>query len=240
MKKIALIAFIMLPALCWGQDFIIPKKGNMITAYNLGKRGEYVTYMKDSTHTGSVYSVALSDIFYLSVKENYAVDTRNYPAVADEDAVYDVLQRGKCLYVPTDSKSPVGRAAQMVCKDMLQRWGYWTVVDTPQQAHFYLIFNYDDKGKGRKKYNAYIRLYSKAAYNSEQSAFESKHIAVMTQPTSENLVENAQVAMDMMEKIMDEIVTEAGNEKSVLNRGTEFYVPANRNALEWFTYKVSR
>ena len=236
MKKIALIALIMLPALCWGQDFIIPHDGNLINAYNINKRGEYVTYMRDTTHVGNVERIAMSDIFYLSVKENYAVDTSNYPAVADEDAVYDVLQRGKCVYVPTDSRNPFARAAQMVCKDMLQRWGYWTVVDTPRQAHFFLIFNFVNRGKDR----AYIRLYSKAAYNSEQSAFESKHIAVMTQPTSENLVDNAQVAMDMMEKIMDEIVTEAGNEKSVLNRGTEFYVPANRNALEWFTYKVSK
>jgi len=51
-----------------------------------------------------------------------------------------LLQKGNCVYIPTDSKKDYERAGQEVFNNRTAEIGYWKVVDKPEQAHFVMIY----------------------------------------------------------------------------------------------------
>lgn len=95
--------------------------------------------------------IKMSDIDSISevVPENDAADISSsqlisqdcispFPIIDESDIHGSYIAEGNCVYIPVDSPREYERAGQIKLKECMKEWGYWTVVDAPDQAHFVL------------------------------------------------------------------------------------------------------
>ena len=143
------------------QDLIIPKQGDPITAYNVEVSGNFVFYTTEAKEDapiqriakGNVLMVRRQDGSVLNMTENVSAETESqpeesqFPEIKEEDIHGNLIAKGNCVYIPTDSPLDYEKAGQEQLKENMKAWGYWTVVDKPEQAHFVLQFTTQTSGE---------------------------------------------------------------------------------------------
>lgn len=140
------------------QDLIVPKQGNPITAYNLEVSDNYYFYTTEASEDAAISRIAKDSVLVVrradgSVLQSTSMETKkvletstepeeisNYPEIKDEDIHGNIITKGNCVFIPTDSHHEAERAGQVQLKKRVKEWGYWTVVDKPEQAHFILQY----------------------------------------------------------------------------------------------------
>ena len=157
MRK-ALILLLLVPTILLAQDLIIPKQGNPISAYEVAIGDTYVFYQISLDTTAQTMRIAKDDILMIRKADGTALNlTESASAVAAQPAeevvqeerfpIVDIenyhgflLQKGNCVYIPTDSPYDYERAGQEELKRLMEKEGIWQVVDKLEQAHFVLIY----------------------------------------------------------------------------------------------------
>ena len=147
------------------QDLIVPKHGNPIIAYNLEMSDKYYFYTTDASEDATINRIAKDSVLVVrrsdgSVLQSTSMETKkvletstepeeisNYPEIKDEDIHGSIITKGNCVFIPTDSHLEAEQAGQVQLKKRVKEWGYWTVVDKPEQAHFILQYWLNAKGK---------------------------------------------------------------------------------------------
>ena len=64
--------------------------------------------------------------------------TSPFPIIDESDIHGSYIAEGNCVYIPVDSPREYERAGQIKLRECMKEWGYWTVVNAPEQAHFVL------------------------------------------------------------------------------------------------------
>lgn len=158
MNRFLFSCVLLLSGQIFAQDVILPKQGNPITAYELVVSDAYIFYQTSLDSTAQTARIAKDDILMIRKADGSVIDlTKSTSAVATQPETEVVqedrfpivnidnyhgylLQKGNCVYIPTDSPYDYERAGQEKLKELVQKDGYWQVVDTEEQAHFVLMF----------------------------------------------------------------------------------------------------
>lgn len=133
------------------QDLIIPKQGSPITAYNLDVSDTYYFYTLDENVESAIFRISKDSVLMVRKadgtvlsKENTATNAasikKTYPIIKDEDIHGSLIAEGNKVFIPTNSSLTYEKAGQEEFKQLLEKWGYWTVVEDLEQAHFVLQF----------------------------------------------------------------------------------------------------
>ena len=158
MNRFLFLCVLLLSGQIFAQDIILPKQGDPITAYELVVSDTYIFYQTSVDSTSQTMRMAKDDILMirkadgtvLNLTEStsavaaqpteVAVQEDRFPIVDIENYHGFLLQKGNCVYIPTDSPYDYERAGQEKLKELIQNDGYWQVVDKLEQAHFVLMF----------------------------------------------------------------------------------------------------
>ena len=161
------------------QDLIVPKSGAPITAYNVDASGTFVYYNASADANGQLMRIAKDSVLMVRMADGTVLElgaaapaqtapatpakpTTNYPEIAEEDIHGSLIAKGNKVFIPTNSTNEAERIGQERLKERVQIWGYWTVVDKPEQAHFILQYVLTSAGhdfahlliRPRKYYNS--------------------------------------------------------------------------------------
>jgi hypothetical protein len=134
------------------QDVILPKRGNPITAYNLGVGETYYFYTLDENDESTVLRIAKDSVLMVRKADGSVLTNENvsksaasskktdFPIIKDEDIHGSLIAEGNKVFIPTNSSLEYEQAGQKELKRLVEEWGYWTVVEDLEQAHFVLQF----------------------------------------------------------------------------------------------------
>jgi len=140
------------------QDLIVPKKGNPITAYNIDAGGNFIYYTAESDANAALQRIAKDSVLMVrkadgTVMDFAAASTNSqsvpatvekpkieYPVINETDIHGSLIAQGNKVFIPTNGYNECERAGQEQIKKLVSEWDYWTVVDSPEQAHFVLQF----------------------------------------------------------------------------------------------------
>lgn len=134
------------------QDVIIPKQGNPITVYNLEVTSNFYIYTLDENSESTMLRIAKDSVLMVRKADGSVLSTEkaatnvssnkntDYPIIKDEDIHGSLIAKGNKVFIPTDSPLSYERAGQKELKKLVEKWGYWTVVEDVEQAHFVLQF----------------------------------------------------------------------------------------------------
>ena len=152
-KSICTIIIIFCTALTFqmqAQDIILPKQGDPISAYNLEISNNYYFYTLDENAESPVLRIAKDSVLMIRKADGSVLSgdktvsskktNTNYPIIKDEDIHGSLIAEGNKVFIPTNSDLPYERAGQERLKEQVEEWGYWTVVNDLEQAHFVLQF----------------------------------------------------------------------------------------------------
>ncbi len=142
------------------QDLIVPKSGDPISAYNLEQSEDYLFYTLNIDSDSPILRIAKNDVLMVrkadgsvlsidnqkTAKINDAEQEELFPIIDESTIQGSLIAQGNCVYIPTDSPSDYEQAGQQQVKEMVKKWGYWTVVNKPEQAHFILQFTTQTAG----------------------------------------------------------------------------------------------
>lgn len=145
------------------QDLIIPKQGNPITAYNVEAGAKFFFYTTEPSEDSPTLKIAKDSVLMVRKVDGSVLAPSpevsaaapapkntpaqsNFPEIKEEDIHGSLIAKGNCVYIPTDGQNESEQVAQMRLKEKIQEWGYWTVVDKPEQAHFILHFIIRSRG----------------------------------------------------------------------------------------------
>jgi hypothetical protein len=138
------------------QDLIVPKSGSPITVYNVDASKMFIYYTVDDDANAPMKRIARDSVLMVRRADGTAMDlespfvptkpTTNYPVIEEADIHGNLIAKGNRVYIPTDSKNGCERSGQEFLKQKMQEWGYWTVADKLEQAHFVLQYTIDSKG----------------------------------------------------------------------------------------------
>ena len=232
---IILLAFFIIQSSA--QDLIIPKKGNPITAYNIDVSSKYIFYQSEASEKSPILRIAIDDVLMVrkddgtvlemkdrsnDVKENTEMQNNNgipantssFPVIREVDIHGNLIAKGNCVYVPTDSPYDYERAGQEKLKEIMKEWNYWTVVDKPSQAHFILQFTTQTKGKDisfiivrpRKYYASHPLLIYKWSTGKWTNASNSVGITMNWAHSNEDVSDNIRIASLMALHLKDMIL----------------------------------
>lgn len=161
------------------QDLIVPKSGSPITAYNVDASGTFIYYNASADASGQLLRIAKDSVLMVRKADGTVMDlgtttapaiaqapaptkpASNYPEIAEEDIHGSLIAKGNKVFIPTNSSNDAERAGQEYIKEKVQNWGYWVVVDKPEQAHFVLQYIVESRGVDR----AYLLIRLREYYN---------------------------------------------------------------------------
>jgi len=188
MKKLPLL-ILLISAAVQAQDLIIPKQGDPITAYELNISDTYLFYSESIDADAPIRKIAKENVAVVRKADGSLINmSETTPATPvaevteqpDRFPIVDLsqyhgylLQKGNCVYIPTDSEIDYERAGQVEFKRLMKERGYWQVVDKLEQAHFVALFYVDLTGydfarvyfRTRAKYEAYPHIMKATTYN---------------------------------------------------------------------------
>lgn len=167
MKRLLIILMIQLgiTTSLMGQDIIVTNDGNTIKTYNT-EIGNTVTYYQlEQSTDASILKISNSEILIIKFQDGTRVDpnakeivdnttlatkTENtatmFPNIDLDNYHGFLLAKGNCVYLTTTNDTEYERAFIEGAKDVIKHYGYWTVVDSPEQAHFILQYDVQTKG----------------------------------------------------------------------------------------------
>lgn len=164
MKKLILfIAILFLHQLCYSQNLIQFKDGRTIWANSTLTTDSYieVSFSSDSRH-----QYLLKDIVLIEYLENGLVyyDSTYLKIINPKSITKPIYQQGNNVYIPFSSTYVAQRCGSIRLRELIEKSGYWNVVNSPLEAHFILKYIFDDTGKdhayfvieSRDKENVYI------------------------------------------------------------------------------------
>lgn len=140
------------------QDVILPKKGNPITAYNVDAGGNFIYYTAEEDANAALLRIAKDSVLMVRKADGTILDFAaipvaqqtapeavekpkiDYPVIDEADIHGSLIAQGNKVFIPTNSYNESERAGQEKIKELISEWDYWTVVDSPEQAHFVLQF----------------------------------------------------------------------------------------------------
>lgn len=181
MKKILISLFCACSSTIFAQDIIVTNSGESLKVKELDlSPAEYVYYQLADSNPSSVQKLKKSDILIIRLADGKKIDpntsTSTAPVPVDKEAVLQnetrfpnidltdfhglLLAKGNCVYVTSNSDIEYEKAAVERIKSNMKNIGYWTVVDTPEQAHFVLQYGICTKGQDR----AFVYLRTRNSY----------------------------------------------------------------------------
>ena len=133
------------------QDLIIPKQGSPITAYNLDGSNTFYFYTLDENAESTIFRISKDSVLMVrkadgtvlsneNTATNVASNKKTYPIIKDEDIYGILIAEGNKVFIPTNSSLTYEKAGQEELKQLVEKWGYWIVVEDVEQAHFVLQF----------------------------------------------------------------------------------------------------
>jgi len=161
MRYTLLLLLSLLSVAVLAQDKIVTHHDEVINGFVVEISETSVFYSKDSTQE-NLKRIAKEDILMILKADGTVINLAEaVPATPvakvteqpDRFPIVDLsqyhgylLQKGNCVYIPTDSKIDYERAGQEEYKNLMDKQGYWKVVDKPEQAHFVAMFIVETKG----------------------------------------------------------------------------------------------
>ncbi len=164
MKRSLVIAAWMLGTLgAQAQDLIIAKQGDPVKAWNLEVSDKYVFYSTEPGENAPIVRMAKENILMIRKADGSAMNftgeqtgatttaapsaTPDAPIIDEGNIHGNLIAEGNCVYIPTDSPLAYEQAGQQRVKEYMKQWGYWKVVEKPEQAHFVLQFTTQISGE---------------------------------------------------------------------------------------------
>lgn len=229
MNRFLFSCVLLLSGQIFAQDVILPKQGNPITAYELVVSDAYVFYQTSLDSTAQTARIAKDDILMIrkadgivlnlteSTSANAVQPTKEtvqedrFPIVNIDNYHGYLLQKGNCVYIPTDSPYDFERAGQEELKRLMEEAGIWQVVDKLEQAHFVLIYNTCLSGQDysqavlrtRGEYQNYKTVFSSWLVTSDVGT----DICIFGANTDETISTNKKVAAVLTEAIAKRMIS---------------------------------
>ncbi|MBO4264008.1 MAG: hypothetical protein J5871_04950 [Bacteroidales bacterium] len=148
MKKLLITLVLLFPALMLGaQDLIVPVQGDPISGYVIEEGENYYFYTKEKRDDAPILKIAKDKVLLIRYDNVNTLSAASFADIAEEDIHGMIIARGNCVYIPCDSSLEYEKAGQETVKEIISRWGLWTVVDKPEQAHFVLQYTTQTRGK---------------------------------------------------------------------------------------------
>lgn len=236
MKKFLSFSFLLFFATTtFAQDLIVPKEGNPINAFNVEESESYLYYTKGNDASSQILRIAKSDVLMVrrangsvmsldNQKENIVDGTEqqaDFPIINENDIHGLLIAEGNCVYIPTDSPYDYEQAGQQKVKEMVKNWGYWTVVNKPEQAHFVLQFTTQTSGndfsiliiRPRKYYAAFPKVKRDGFWGVWKEGKKNIGVTVNFMKANEDPAENVKNAVVMVEH-MKKLITKTEDEES--------------------------
>jgi len=148
MKKVLLL--IPICFLCvlktYSQDVIILSTGEEVKAIIKEVNDTHVNYQRFESKNGALYKKSLKDIIEIKYEDGH-VDTFNSNIILlGNESLKDIAtltKKGNKVFV--EILNDASRAGERYFIDALKEWGYWTVVENENEAHFIIEFNIGKK-----------------------------------------------------------------------------------------------
>ncbi len=250
--KIILLLFCFSPFSMFAQDLIVPKQGDPITAYNVETSAKFYFYTTIPDANAPIFRIAKDSVLVVRFADGRSVtapseqtevsvpssqiqeDVKQYPIINEEDIHGCLIEKGNCVYIPTDALLSFDKAGQEKVKELVSEWGYWTVVDKPEQAHFILHYTLQTGGsdyaflliRPRKYYRVKTNLFeSRSGWDGK---WDSKKIGVAISGTAcnEDLEQNKKTATTLVER-MKIIILNPKNKNSKQMKNLSKYLDAD-------------
>lgn len=256
--KIILVLFCFSPLSMFAQDLIVPKQGDPITAYNVETSAKFYFYTTTPDADAPIFRIAKDSVLVVRYADGRSEsapsgqtdvspatspaqqEVSQFPIIKEEDIHGCIIEKGNCVYIPTDSPYPFEKAGQEKVKEIVSEWGYWTVVDKPEQAHFILQYIFTSTGRDQSHLMVRPRKYYRAApilvwnYGSGWSA--KTGIWLANEKSSEDLNHNVSNAITYTSRLKTMIFdTESYNAKQF--RKYKRYFNADYNKENWLFLK---
>lgn len=159
-----LAAILMATLRLTAQDLIIPRQGAPITAYNVDASKTFIYYTITNDTNAKLLRIPKDSVLMVRKADGTAVeinisqpikqanknpqkDSNNYPIIDEASIHGNLIAKGNRVFIPTDSQTEAELAGQIQFREKVREWGYWTVVDSPEQGHFVLQYILDSEGK---------------------------------------------------------------------------------------------
>ena len=233
------------------QDLIVGKQGDPVKAWNVEISEKYVFYTTEPDESAQIQRMAKEDIIVIRRADGTAESftstnattpatvttakaaTPDAPEIDEKDIHGCLIAEGNCVFIPTDSPLGYEKAGQKRLKEYVQRWGYWKVVDKPEQAHFVLQFTTQISGEDlsfiiirpRKYYKAHPTLIRSGWSGAWTNAKGEVGVTANWMKSNEDVGDNT-IKAEMMAEHLKRMLTEPDNKD-----GKRFF-KYHRKALE--------
>lgn len=257
--KIILVLFCFSTFSMYAQDLIVPKQGNPITAYNVESSAKFYFYTTTPDADAPIFRIAKDSVLVVRYADGRSEtapseqtevsapsspsqeDVKQYPIIKEEDIHGCLIEKGNCVYIPTDGPYPFEKAGQEKVKEIVSEWGYWTVVDKPEQAHFILQYIFTSSGRDLSwlmiRPRKYYRAASTLVWSNWSGCWTAKSgIILANEYSSEDLNHNVSNAITLTSRLKTMIFdTESYNAKQF--RKYKRYFNADYNKENWLYLK---
>ena len=201
------------------QDLIVPKKGNPTTVYNVDAGGTFIYYTLEQDANSALSRIAKDSVLMIRRADGSVMDFTatqpiafapatpatvekpkvDYPVIDEADIHGYYFAKGNKVFIPVDSPFDYERAGQQKTKDLVEEWGYWTVVDRPEQAHFILQYTTQTEGSDMSwlliRPREYYRISPSVSRNSFTNLWRQKiGLTAMFCYSSEEVEDNQKAA----------------------------------------------
>ena len=218
MKKQLIFLLLMLLGLAArAQDVILTQDDRVIKAYNVAVAtgGQFVYYTLNQTDTATVQRLPKTQVVIIKKADGTRIDP-NAPAASDQAPAATLApaevprnrfpevdltnfhgllcSKGNCVYVPIDGVCEGERAGQAQLKKLLEKDGFWKVVDYPKQAHFVYQGVLTTAGKDR----FFLLLRTRSSYQQQRIPSEEGSILLFWFTSSEEVRDNVKVVNKYM------------------------------------------
>lgn len=154
MKHLTLLLFL-IPLSVSAQDKIKDTDGNVLDVKIIEVNDDNIKYKMSSYLDGPTHTMAkskISEIVYANGTTDKfnplnSVRSEAYRKLEKEN-ISEIFKKGNKVYVTKELEVPAD-AVEFV-KDNLKEWGYWTVVDTPEEADFQIRYFFKELGMARR------------------------------------------------------------------------------------------
>jgi len=216
------------------QDLIVPKSGDPINAYNLEQGDDYLFYTQNKDLDSPILRIAKNDVLMVrkangsvlpmdnkGTSNTNAAEEGDFPLIDESDIHGSLITQGNCVYIPTDSPYDYEQAGQQRVKETVKQWGYWKVVNKPEQAHFILQFTTQTSGpdisllviRPRKYYAKYPIFKRDGFWGGWKEGKNYIGVTINWRNANEDPKDNVQNAVIMVEH-MKKLITDLDNKES--------------------------
>lgn len=236
-KTVILVTVLLGMTNAFAQDLIVPQKGEPINAYNLEQSVDYLFFTKENSADSPILRIAKTDVLMVrkadgsvlslnsqianNASDNGKESQSDFPIINESDIHGSLIEQGNCVYIPTDSPFDYEQAGQQKVKEMVTQWGYWKVVNKPEQAHFILQFTTQTSGsdvsiliiRPRKYYAQCPTVVRDGIWGGWKQGKKSVGVTVNWRNANENPSENRKNAVIMVEH-MKKLIAETNDKES--------------------------